>query len=532
MRNRIAQWILTTGIALVLLLLPGTVSAAYDCLLNYGAGDAISDLNACCHPQGGESATYQGQECRSGGEYLTNFDGLNCSAPATIQTKANPAKTANKKFFNCWTGATSGCRVGFCPDGGTCKAVIAPDCTNATRNSYCPSGCGACVGEKVYCYDGDGDGVSDEFSYFPRTFDDISNPLSPSYVSCQESLGVAACAAQWRTVKNPCTGECSGCPSGLVPSGWSEGSCISFTSRFAEILTYGLAVLGGPSSDGVYDYSSSTGGPISQVFLKADASQALDWSDETVPVTIQNLYATNYYFCSVDGDCPAVDMTCTDGGLCITEGATGAAGQVCVNYSDCHLGFICDTSGKCADPEAGLVACTTPGQVGTCVGGLSCGADLFCHDMTASPGDPCTSNAQCSDEQFCNNDSTRVCESKDAGAPIGKSLFVGLTGAVDGNEGSYQAVDALCATAHAGSHVCNSKEIIDSVVQSVTALTGVTTVGWINAAAPGNISPAVNDCKGWTNAGWSPYYGTVWNFTSNASGIQPCATSHPFACCK
>lgn len=114
-------------------------------------------------------------------------------------------------------------------------------------------------------------------------------------------------------------------------------------------------------------------------------------------------------------------------------------------------------------------------------------------------------------------------------------MYVGKTaGTTDGNVGGYDTANDLCESAFSGSHICSTAEMVNSYnhmnVQS--PINGETGIVWINSAAPGNISPAINDCKGWANNGLTPYYGTVWNFGIKVAAIQPCAVQLQFACCK
>lgn len=104
----------------------------------------------------------------------------------------------------------------------------------------------------------------------------------------------------------------------------------------------------------------------------------------------------------------------------------------------------------------------------------------------------------------------------------------------DGNVGGYDAANALCEGAFSGSHICSTAEMVNSYNHKTpqSPINTASGIVWINSAAPGNIFPAINDCRGWTNNGLTPYYGTVWNFGLGGAAIQPCAVVMGFACCK
>jgi len=111
-------------------------------------------------------------------------------------------------------------------------------------------------------------------------------------------------------------------------------------------------------------------------------------------------------------------------------------------------------------------------------------------------------------------------------------LYVGKTAASDGSIGGYMTANNMCNGVETHSHVCSPMEIINTYNHNASAVTGETDIVWVNAGAPGNIAPAVTDCKGWTNNSNNPYYGTVWNFSKKTPAIQPCGKSMPVACCK
>lgn len=114
-------------------------------------------------------------------------------------------------------------------------------------------------------------------------------------------------------------------------------------------------------------------------------------------------------------------------------------------------------------------------------------------------------------------------------------LYVGHTvGTYDGSIGSYQAANDSCALGAGvlqNSHICTPMEIVNTYNHNAVAVTGETGVVWVNAGAPGNDVPAINDCQGWQDSSVS-FYGNVWVFDAGYSGILPCMIDLPIACCK
>ncbi len=113
------------------------------------------------------------------------------------------------------------------------------------------------------------------------------------------------------------------------------------------------------------------------------------------------------------------------------------------------------------------------------------------------------------------------------------ATFVGMTsGSYDGDQEGYKNVTELCAGQYGNSHVCTAQEMINSYNKNVVpVLTGK--VAWINVAGPGNVSPAVNDCNGWSDDySTGDYYGTAWVFDASAAGVAPCNATFSYTCCK
>jgi hypothetical protein len=114
-------------------------------------------------------------------------------------------------------------------------------------------------------------------------------------------------------------------------------------------------------------------------------------------------------------------------------------------------------------------------------------------------------------------------------------LYVGKTASTyGGNIGSYQSANNLCASvpaANSGAHVCSPMEIVNTYNHDAATASAATGTVWLNAGTPGNTQPAVNDCNGWKSNGLD-YYGNVWSFDQDYSGILPCMVSLSVACCK
>ena len=111
-------------------------------------------------------------------------------------------------------------------------------------------------------------------------------------------------------------------------------------------------------------------------------------------------------------------------------------------------------------------------------------------------------------------------------------LYVGKTaGTFDGNVGDYAAANNLCATVDVNSHICAPMEMINTYNHSPGSITAESGVVWVNSGAPANTTPAINDCNGWSDNSLA-YYGNVWSFDTDYSGILPCMVTLPIACCK
>ncbi len=107
--------------------------------------------------------------------------------------------------------------------------------------------------------------------------------------------------------------------------------------------------------------------------------------------------------------------------------------------------------------------------------------------------------------------------------------FEGFTAATyDGDQGGYEAVDAVCAAEYPLSHVCQDMEILWMINQN-KALPDIGE-GWVNGGPPGYTADA-NDCKGWSSAALS-VYGRYWDFVTDQGWMRGCVNEMKFACCK
>lgn len=110
-------------------------------------------------------------------------------------------------------------------------------------------------------------------------------------------------------------------------------------------------------------------------------------------------------------------------------------------------------------------------------------------------------------------------------------LYVGKTGTTNGSAGGYAGANNLCGAAYTHSHVCTPMELMNTYNHNLSAVSGETGVVWVNSGAPANTTPAINDCQGWSDSSLV-FYGNVWSFNTDYSGILPCMVTLPIACCK
>ena len=113
--------------------------------------------------------------------------------------------------------------------------------------------------------------------------------------------------------------------------------------------------------------------------------------------------------------------------------------------------------------------------------------------------------------------------------------YVGKTPTTyDGNRGGYVAANNLCdTTVSAGSHVCMTSEIFNTLNTGHTADIPFGSSLWINNGPPG-YTLNVNDCSGWTTNSGSER-GSRWVKFASGDGygsLEYCSSSRSFACCK
>lgn len=98
----------------------------------------------------------------------------------------------------------------------------------------------------------------------------------------------------------------------------------------------------------------------------------------------------------------------------------------------------------------------------------------------------------------------------------------------------YEAANAICNAAVAGSHLCTTDDILAIIATTgpATAFSGLTN-GWIAEGPPGDVAPA-NDCVGWTSSS-SSQLGPYWAYSTGGGGagwLTNCAQTKPLSCCK
>ncbi len=128
------------------------------------------------------------------------------------------------------------------------------------------------------------------------------------------------------------------------------------------------------------------------------------------------------------------------------------------------------------------------------------------------------------------------------GSSSGLGILVGITVAnSDGNITSggkigYEAANTICDNEYAGSHICTTDEIANTISNTTNLNTVFNTgqQGWVFEGAPGFTSNS-NDCNGWTRNDNVDYYGAFWLFDTNGGGagwLSPCSNIKPLTCCK
>ena len=102
-----------------------------------------------------------------------------------------------------------------------------------------------------------------------------------------------------------------------------------------------------------------------------------------------------------------------------------------------------------------------------------------------------------------------------------------------GSQSGYSGANALCAAVLAGTHVCTTGEIMNTINSGSSAAIPTGTTLWISNGPPGYTANA-NDCIGWTSATGSNY-GAVWIKLASGDGfgsLNSCSTARSFACCQ
>lgn len=572
MKNKFTLSSLLIGFGLLFLIFaPKTFALEnYFCSVSYPDTDSLAPFtyDACSYPITPDKEPFGGISCRPEGDVLrkAGSNPVTCVTEQSILDLADAARTASRDGFDSLTGAISSqCRDKYSFCSGACE----PDETNAcpsdkNRATVCSiGGCGTCDAGFVYCennqsvsppYD-DGDGGTDYSGAVQCTaVKDGSTFRANNGLSCAE-LG--------RSVKNACTGECSGCPDGLTPSGREQFKCIPYGERFIQILEDGLAVIGGlPRGlnmggiqfDNAYPYgtlgdtpqTTDTGQPgfYGEIFVEVDQADHLNWKSPSVPGPIQSLIAgSDLLFCDVSNLCSVAGQVCT-AGLC--NNPTSGIGKTCGTASDCKLGLSCDKeTNKCIDPNnpnTSLFACT---ETADCAGQPSGATECvlgFCRNQENGLGDRCSTgtDAECAAGLICNADLTCVVNNM---APTGV-YFAGLTNAAasavpsyvfNADLTGYEDANSKCDAAYDKSHMCTVEEILTIINTDPDALLN-TGKAWINGGPPGFTATA-NDCKSWqvsvANSEATSAYGRFWDFANDEGWLRRCTYDlFPFACCK
>lgn len=109
----------------------------------------------------------------------------------------------------------------------------------------------------------------------------------------------------------------------------------------------------------------------------------------------------------------------------------------------------------------------------------------------------------------------------------------GFQGNIGGSPG-YISANSKCNDTFAGSHVCTTAEVLNSInCGAIASVDLAETDMWIANLAPSLPTPT-NDCVGWTTAS-SDWWGIKWRFNKDTGGgafAERCSTSLSFACCR
>ncbi len=102
-----------------------------------------------------------------------------------------------------------------------------------------------------------------------------------------------------------------------------------------------------------------------------------------------------------------------------------------------------------------------------------------------------------------------------------------------GSQTGYSGANALCAATVAGTHVCTTGEIFNTINTGGGAAIPAGSTFWVSNGPPAYTANA-NDCMGWTSAVGSDY-GTVWIKLASGDGfgsLNACNVARSFACCQ
>jgi hypothetical protein len=122
-------------------------------------------------------------------------------------------------------------------------------------------------------------------------------------------------------------------------------------------------------------------------------------------------------------------------------------------------------------------------------------------------------------------------------APASSALFVGTTTlSYDGDISyltftGYKAANLICDSQYAGSHLCQTGEILNTIAaDQISTFSGT---AWIAEGPPGYTANS-NDCTGYTTNS-NTYLGAFWEMLSTNGGrgwLTNCAQTKPLACCS
>jgi hypothetical protein len=98
----------------------------------------------------------------------------------------------------------------------------------------------------------------------------------------------------------------------------------------------------------------------------------------------------------------------------------------------------------------------------------------------------------------------------------------------------YQAANNICNIAYAGSHFCQSSEIISTIAnKDISTLFVDNANGWVAQGPPGYTANS-NDCNGWTNLSGTAL-GAFWLYNRDGGGagwLVNCSMQKAISCCK